>query len=171
MSTPRVLFLVVVALVTASSCSAAKVFSDPNSSMEPTILQGEKFAVVMQSFEPKRGDLVIFTHADQLVVKRVIGIAGDVVEGRDLKVFVNEKLQDEPYVEHTGKHPSSMKTLETFGPIKVPEGKLFVAGDNRDFSFDSRDPGFGLVNTSDIKGRPTVIVESPDPQRVHRELR
>jgi signal peptidase I len=153
-------------------CQAAnKVFATPNSSMEPSIRQGEKIAANMQPFQPSRGDLVIFVHDGQLVVKRVIGVAGDVVEGRDSKVFVNGKPLDEGYVQHTAKRPLGLKTLETFGPTTVPNDKTFVAGDNRDYSFDSRDPRFGLVTTSDIKGKPIQIVESPSPERQGKMLK
>jgi signal peptidase I len=161
----------VMLLVFAISCQAtSKVFTIPNSSMEPTIRQGEKIAMDTRPFQPTRGDLVIFVHDGASLVKRVIGVAGDVVEGRDLKVFVNGNLLKEGYVQHTGKLPLGLKTLETFGPTTVPDGKLFVAGDNRDYSFDSRDPRFGLVGTSDIKGKAVQIVESPAPDRQGKKL-
>jgi signal peptidase I len=62
--------------------------------MEPTILSGEKFTAEMKPFQPLRGDLVIFHHEGVLIVKRVIAVGGDVVEGRDLKVLLNGKLLD-----------------------------------------------------------------------------
>jgi len=157
--------------------SQTQVFTQPNSAMEPTILQGEKLSAEMQPFQPSRGDLVIFEHGVEheavLVVKRVIGIGGDVVEGRNLQIFLNGKIKDEPYVQHTGKRPFPVgfKTLETFGPVRVPAGKLFVAGDNRDFSLDSRDPSFGVVSVTDVRGRPIEIVDSPNLGRLHRSLR
>jgi signal peptidase I len=138
--------------------------------MEPTIRQGEKIGVDMRTFQPKRGDLVVFVHDGIVLVKRVIGVAGDVVEGRDLKIFVNGKLLQEAYVQHTAKPPLGARTLETFGPTAVANGRLFVAGDNRDFSFDSRDPQFGLVGTSQINGKVLQIVESPIPDRQGRKI-
>jgi len=133
-------------------------------------MQGEKIAADMEPFQPTHGDLVIFAHEAILVVKRVIGIPGDVVEGHDLKVFVNGKLLKEEYVEHTTKPPLGRKALETFGPILVPDGKLFVAGDNRDYSLDSRDPRFGLVEVSDVKGKAVQIVQSPTPERFGKKI-
>ena len=138
--------------------------------MEPTIRQGEKIAADMEPFQPTHRDLVIFVHEQILVVKRVIGIPGDVVEGHDLKVFVNGKLLEEGYVEHIAKPPLGLKTLDTFGPTVVPDGKLFVAGDNRDYSFDSRDPRFGLIDASDVKGKAVQIVHSQIPDRLGKKI-
>lgn len=168
--------LVLLSLVCAISCTGkTKVFSDPNSAMEPTILKDEKFAASMESFQPVRGDLILFEHDGVILLKRVIGKGGDVVEGRGLQVFVNGKAVNEPYVQHLDPRPpetrTDAKSLFYFGPTSVPAGKLFVAGDNRDFSFDSRDPRFGLISESDVKGRPEQIVESPNPQRVHQAVR
>jgi signal peptidase I len=134
--------------------------------MEPTIHKEEKFVAEMTTLEPSRGDLVIFQHERVLLVKRVIGVEGDVVEGRNLQVFVNGKLQQEPYVQHIGIRPLDPRTLETFGPLTVPPGKLFVAGDNRDYSYDSRDPHHGLISHDDIRGKPIRIVWSPLRQRI-----
>jgi len=92
-------------------------------------------------------------------------VAGDTIEGRNLQIFLNGTLLTEPYVEHTGKRPLGIKTLETFGAVKVEQGKLFVAGDNRDYSRDSRDPSFGLISVADVRGKVLQIVRSPDPTR------
>lgn len=136
--------------------------------MEPTILQGEKFTVEMQPFQPSRGDLVVFPHDGILVVKRVIGIGGDVVEGHDSRVIVNGIAQHERYIQNIG-HANG--PFAKFGPTKVPNGQLFVAGDNRDYSLDSRDLRFGLVSVSDVKGKPVQVVTSSNPQRVNMVLR
>lgn len=160
----RSLFLALLVLVGAVSCN-------PNNTMEPTILKGEKILANMEPFNPSAGDLVMFDYEGQLLVKRVVGIGGDVVAGRDLQVSVNGKALNEPYVQHTGKRPLGLKTLETFGPVTVPKGKLFVMGDNRDFSFDSRDPRFGLIPIESVKGRPKEIVQSSNPDRIHKTIR
>jgi signal peptidase I len=153
-------------LIVFLSCNRTeRVFTLPNNSMEPTIKRGEKLVVDMRAFQPQRGDLVVCEQGGDLLVKRVIGIAGDVVEGHDLKVTVNGRLLNEPYVQHVRNRPLDPETLENFGPITVSAGQFFVAGDNRDYSFDSRDPRFGLVATTEVKGRPLRIVDSPDPAR------
>ncbi len=156
--------------VVISCTGIPRVFTLPTSAMEPTILLEEKFSADMTRFQPLYGELIIFEHEGLLLVKRTIGVSGDVLEGRNLQVFLNGKLLDEPYVQHIGKHPLVPKSLENFGPISIPTGKLFVAGDNRDFSLDSRDPSFGLISVSDIRGRPIEILHSPKPGRVHTIL-
>jgi signal peptidase I len=137
----------------------------------PTLLKDEKFSADMNPFEAGRGDLVLFDHEGQLLLKRVIAVGGDVIEGRDLKVFLNGNLLDEPYIQHTAKRPLGMKTLETFGPIRVSVGMLFVAGDNRDYSFHSRDPKFGLVSRGDVRGRPIQVLQSTNPARNGKSLK
>jgi signal peptidase I len=160
----------ILALIVAFvSCTVqTKVFTNPNSSMEPTLVQGEKFTVEMQPFQASRGNLVIFQHEGILILKRVIGITGDVVEGRDSQVFVNGAVQHESYIQHVGK---ATGPLGKFGPVKVPAGQLFVMGDNRDYSFDSRDSRFGLASVLNVKGRPVKVVTSSNPQRVDATLR
>jgi signal peptidase I len=172
MRTHLLWFIVSISVVGEVSCTGqTKTFTIPNSAMEPTIMQGEKITAEMRPFQPSSGDLIIFEREGQLLVKRVIGVSGDTVEGRNLQVFANGKLLEEPYVEHIGKRPLGLKSLETFGPVTVPAGKLFVAGDNRDYSFDSRDPSFGLISAADVKGKPVEIVQSASPDRVHKPVK
>ena len=83
-------------------------------------------------------------------IKRVIGIPGDVVEGRDGGVWVNGVALVEPYV----KEPD--KPIGEFGPVLVPEGSLFVMGDNRHSSQDSRI--FGPIPIDDVVGKAVVII-------------
>jgi signal peptidase I len=73
----------------------------------------------------------------------------------------------EDYIQHTAKDaitPSS-SFLKSFGPTKIVTGQIFVMGDNRDLSDDSRDPKFGLVSTKEVRGQAVRIVKSSDPQR------
>jgi signal peptidase I len=90
------------------------------------------------------------------LIKRVIGLGGDTVEGRGGKVYVNGVRLDEPYV-FPGNSPS-----ESNFKVTVPAGKLWVMGDHRDDSADSRahqqDPGRGFVPASDVVGRAFLIV-------------
>jgi signal peptidase I len=161
-----------IALWLLSACAQEKVFTQPNSAMEPTVFAGEKFAVDMNTYRnatPGRGDVVVVRHDDALLLKRVIAVAGDTVEGADFQVFLNGVALHEEFIQHTGKDsvlrsPSS-SFLKTFKPAKVSANQLFVMGDNRDFSDDSRDSRFGTVPVTDVMGKAVRIVKSSDPRR------
>jgi signal peptidase I len=130
------------------------------SSMEPTIMLRERIFVDMHYYhehQERRGDVVIVRRrldlsADVLVVKRIIAIGGDTIEGKDQQVFLNGQILSEPFVRH--KFPvRTDPELDAFGPVAVPNGRFFVMGDNRDISLDSRTPDFGLVDAKSIVGR------------------
>jgi signal peptidase I len=139
-----------------------------STSMEPTIFAGDKLVVDERYFhhQPvRRGELVLLRRAlsgsetssgrDEtlLLIKRVAGIAGDTLEGKDHQVLLNGQQQHEPYVQHKFAHGAN-SNLGTFGPVTIPAGKYFVMGDNRDVSLDSRTASFGLVDASAIVGKP-----------------
>jgi len=89
-------------------------------------------------------------------IKRVIGIPGDLLEVRQQKVFINEKLINEKYARHTDTpQKTRLVPRDDFGPIVVPPGHLFMMGDNRENSQDSRFWGFLEINK--IKGKALVI--------------
>ncbi|MCL2548156.1 MAG: signal peptidase I [Symbiobacteriaceae bacterium] len=108
----------------------------PTGSMIPTISVNERILVdkLTRRFSPiKRCDIVVFPCPDtpeELYVKRAIGMPGDKVEIYNDTVFINDIALEEPYL--------TVKTHGTFGPYYVPEGHIFVLGDNRNLSRDSR---------------------------------
>jgi signal peptidase I len=95
-------------------------------------------------------------------LKRVIAIENDVIRGENAKVYVNGQVLEEPYVQHT--RNKAMEVMNNFGSISVPKGKLFVMGDNRDESFDSRH--FGVVSVEKVKGRVIYIYWSKKWSRI-----
>ena len=142
--------------------------------MEPTVMKDEKLSAEMNSDAKAtvvRGQIILFEYDGQLLMKRVIAVGGDTIEGKDLQIFLDGKVVAEPYVEHIGKRPLGRKYLEEFDPVKVPPGQLFVAGDNRDYSHDSRDYVFGLIPLEDVRGKPIEIVWSPVSSRVGTRIR
>jgi signal peptidase I len=117
-------------------------------SMEPTLHQEERLLVEKLSYRfhaPQRGDIVVLKVAQEPIplVKRVIGLPGETVEIRQGKVYVNGQHLDEPYLGQTpyGNMPAR----------QVPAGSVFVLGDNRNNSNDSR--YFGVVPLDDIVGK------------------
>ena len=120
-----------------------------SSSMVPTLGQGDVVVVNKFDREPARGDLITF-HSPQdgeRVVKRVIGIGGDVVAIRDAILYVNEVAAEEPYVDH-----ESIDALY-YGPVTVTSGSVLVLGDARADSIDSM--VYGVVSLREVTG--TVV--------------
>jgi signal peptidase I len=110
--------------------------------------------------DPKRKDIIVFRYPvdeSKDFIKRVIGLPGDTVRIQDKKVYVNEKLLDEPYAVHSDERvlPAMASPRDNMGPIVVPSGSLFVMGDNRDESYDSR--FWKFVKMSEIKGKAFII--------------
>jgi signal peptidase I len=110
--------------------------------------------------EPKRGDIVVFIYPEDRskdFIKRVIGVGGDTIEIRNKKIFINGA----PYHDNVGVYtderiiPGSMQPRDNFGPVRVPPGTLFVMGDNRDQSYDSR--FWGFVEMKDVMGKAFII--------------
>ncbi|WP_408639137.1 signal peptidase I [Nocardiopsis endophytica] len=99
-------------------------------------------------------------------IKRVIGVGGDTVECCDAegRVLVNGEPLDEPYL-----YPGSQDTHTEFGPVEVPEGRLWLMGDHRQISYDSRlhqnDPGEGTIAEDEVVGRAFVLMWPVDRMR------
>ncbi len=164
-------------------------FKIPSGSMINTLLIGDHILVNKMAYgiknpitrnswvefdHPERGDVIVFIYPvdrSKDFIKRVIGAAGDVIEIKDKKVFVNGKLFKEPRgVQHTDKRilPAKFQPRDNFGPVRVPEGHLFVMGDNRDQSFDSR--FWGFVPLRDVKGKAFIIYWSWDSEHFRPRL-
>lgn len=94
--------------------------------------------------DPERGDIIIFKYPNDPsidYIKRVIGVPGDVIEVRDKQLYRNGTPVKEAYIRHTD--PDGIAPLrDNYAPVRVPPGKYFVMGDNRDNSLDSRFWGF-----------------------------
>lgn len=115
--------------------------------------------------KPQRGDIVIFKFPQDPkkdFIKRTIGVQGDIVEIRNKEVYVNKKRIEQDYAIYTDLYiiPKSMQPRDNFGPITVPENSIFVMGDNRDHSYDSR--FWGFVDLKAVKGKAIIIYWSWD---------
>ena len=128
-------------------------------SMEDTLLDGNLLVINKLAYvfgEPRRGDIVVFesdynTDAEKddrkYLVKRVIGVTGDVIETDGKTLTINHAKATEPYVKEGMEGSAVMETWT------VPEGCVFVMGDNRDNSADSRIQGVGFIALDDITGK------------------
>ncbi len=125
-------------------------------SMLPTLQEYNFLFLSKQSYtfgEPKHGDIIVFhtnlktqTGDEKMLIKRVIGLPGDTIDIEDGTVSVNGQVLDEPYI-------MDPYTSGYVKDVVVPEGNLFVMGDNRQNSIDSRDPNVGYVKIEDVYGK------------------
>jgi len=147
----------------------------PSRSMVPTLLVGDHLLVnkfiygvkipvirriIVPITDPKRGDIIVFIYPNDRTkdyIKRVIGVGGDKIEIKNKNIFIN----DQPYKDAFGiysddtTYPAIMQPRDNFGPVTVPRGSLFVMGDNRDESADSR--FWGFVDLKDVEGKALLI--------------
>ncbi len=162
-------------------------FKIPSGSMIPTLLIGDHLLVnkfllgtpVDVPFtnihlfrmpglrKPQRGDIVVFKYPEgptRDFIKRIVGIEGDRIEIKNKTLFVNGRKLVESYAQYADSFvkPAGMDKRDNFGPVTVPKGSVFVMGDNRDQSYDSR--FWGFVETSEIKGKAIIIYWSWDSE-------
>ena len=153
-------------------------FKIPSSSMEPTLLIGDHILVskfiygvripfvggrVLPLSSPEQGDVIVFVYPEDEskdFIKRVVAVAGDAVEIRDKKVLVNGEPIDDGYAVYADGGTIRRDKRDNMPRTVVPEGKLFVMGDNRDRSYDSR--FWGFVDVGQVKGKAFVIYFSWD---------
>ena len=150
-------------------------FKIPSGSMKPTLLVGDHILVnkfiygvrlpywndeLLHISQPKRQDIVVFRYPvdpSKDFIKRVIGLPGDTVKIQDKQVLVNDHPLSEPYAVYSDNRilPASAGPRDNMGPIEVPPRSLFVMGDNRDESYDSR--FWKFVDMADLRGKAFVI--------------
>jgi signal peptidase I len=157
-------------------------FRIPSSSMEPAVQVGDHLIADMRAWDrrdPERGDLVIYRHPERpesLALDRVIGLPGERIDLQDERVYVDGRPIEDPWATHSDSrtyadspfYPPLVVARDQFGPLVVPDGALFLLGDNRDNSNDSRFQG--PIARSLLVGRPLYLYWSHDRDRIGRSL-
>lgn len=122
------------------------------SSMRPTLLTGDSLLATNVGRSPRRGDIIAIAlpGEEQMLIKRLIGLPGDEVDIDPYtgEVFVNGRALNEPYAQTALMHPGDVEF-----PVLVPAGEVFVLGDNREVSLDSRSRSIGTIDMRYIRGR------------------
>ena len=169
---------IIIALILALATRAMVVqaFRIPTGSMEDTLLVGDFLLVnkfiygskipftnirLPRVRDPQRKDVIVFEHPTEGkdYIKRCIGLPGEVVEMKNDVVYINGQPLDEPYK----RLDSYVGPMSNYGPVKVPEGHLFMLGDNRHNSKDSR--SWGMLDEKYLKGKAMVIYFSWNHQK------
>lgn len=140
--------LVVAAVAVLAAMLFFPIFRVTGSSMEPT-LQPKEIVVCLKSSRFQSGDLVAFYYNNKVLLKRVIGTAGDTIEIDDSgNVFVNGSQLDEPYITK-----KKLGQCDIDFPYQVPDNRIFVMGDNRETSVDSRTTAVGCIADEYVIGK------------------
>ncbi len=159
----------------------AQAFKIPSGSMESTLLVGDYLFVnkfiyginipytdtrLFPYEKPQRGDVIVFIYPvdpSKDFIKRVIGTEGEKVQIIEKKIYINDQQIPDPWGHFKKRVPSwFLQTVENYGPVVVPKDSLFVMGDNRDNSEDSRFWGFLPLNN--VLGKAFIIYFSWDHQ-------
>ena len=132
----------------------------PSESMAPTLKPGDQYLINIRAYrgrQPERGDVIVFRTPDgEYLVKRVVGLPGETVTIVRGQVYINGRPLHEPYLKER-------PIVEWPQQVRVPEGHVFVLGDNRNFSDDSRD--FGPVPMERVLGRAEYIFRPTQRRR------
>jgi signal peptidase I len=159
-------------------------FKIPSGSMEPTLVVGDHILVnkfiygvklpfvrktIIPIEQPHRNDVIVFIYPmdpSKDFIKRVIGLPGDRIEMLGHSIYINGKLFQDKH----GVYTAPLQPTARFGPVTVPQGHLFVMGDNRDHSYDSR--FWGFVPLQSVKGEAFIVYWSwPHWKRIFHIIR
>lgn len=154
-------------------CVAFSLFAKPvivnGDSMNPTLHSKDTILITANTFSLKRGDIVVVTQPwerDESIVKRVIGLPGDTINinFETGEVFINGKLIKEDYILEPTRLYYDAKM-----PITIPDGYLFVMGDNRNGSLDSRSGKIGLIRKQYVFGKAFFRVRPDTGSLIYKE--
>jgi signal peptidase I len=155
----------------------AKTFKVPSSAMEPTLLVGDNFMTKLRPYKdgtiPNRGDLVVFPYPEdptKMFIKRIVALEGERLEIRNKAVYINDNRLEDPWGSHFDNktYPGNKTPRDNMLPVIIPKGCVFVMGDNRDYSHDSR--FWGFVEVNNIEAKALYIYWSQNQNRIGKTI-
>jgi signal peptidase I len=156
-------------------------FKIPSPSMVPTLLIGDHILVnkflygikipltdrkILSIRHPEKGDVLVFKYPKNRkmdFIKRCIAVSGETVQIREKRIYVDGSPVKDPHAVFLDDQGRYLEVRDNFGPLTIPDNKIFVMGDNRDNSNDSR--FWGVVDLADVKGKAILIYWSWDRSR------
>ncbi len=164
-------FIIAIVLALVIRTFVVQAFKIPSGSMLPTLQIGDHILVnkfIYWFTDPQRDDIIVFKFPQDEgrdFIKRVVALPGEKVEVLGKQVYVNDKPLREPFAVHMDRsiQESPISPRDNFSPVVVPPGQLFMMGDNRDYSMDSR--FWGFLDKKKIKGKAFIIYWSWDRDR------
>lgn len=154
-----------------------KAYEIPTGTMMPTLLSGDHIIVDLKHYKnniPPKGDIIVFKYPENPsrdFIKRIVATENDVIESKDKIIYINGKAVIEDYIQHVDNEvrPKGNDPRDNFEPFTVPRDKVFVMGDNRDQSYDSR--YWGYVDKNQIRGKALYIYWSKQTNRIGKEIK
>ncbi len=168
-------FIIAILIAVVIRTFIVQAYKIPSRSMVPTLLVGDHLLVnkfiygvkipvirttIIPVTEPRRGDIVVFEYPQDRskdYIKRVIGVGGDKIAIHNKNIYINDQLYKDKHGIYSDStfYPAMVQPRDNYGPVIVPKGSLFVMGDNRDESYDSR--YWGFVELKDLEGKALII--------------
>ena len=140
--------IVVAAIAVIVSTMLMPVMRVTGTSMTPT-LRNDEMLLCVRSSNLRQGDIIAFYYNNKVLLKRIIGVAGDTIDiAADGTVYLNGEVLDEPYVSEL-----ALGECDIDLPYQVPENRIFVMGDHRAVSIDSRSAAVGCVAEENVIGK------------------
>ena len=161
--------LLILLVVGLSSGLFFRYFKNPSGSMLPTLEVGDHFAVYLRY--PSNGTVIrgyVVVYPDpttkKLYTKRIVGLPDETVNIENNDVYINGEMLHEPYAFFD----DSYSSIRDHGPVEIPDGEVFLLGDNRNASIDSRH--HGTIGTDELVGKATRIYWARDKKRILKKV-
>jgi signal peptidase I len=140
-------------------------------------LIGDRIIVDLKYYtehDPQKGEIIVFKYSENPskdFIKRIVATENDIIESKNKVIYINGTTLNEAYIQHVDNtiRPKGDDPRDNFGPFTVPKDKIFVMGDNRDQSYDSR--YWGYVDRNHIRGKALYFYWSKQTNKIGKEIK